>query len=220
MAKRLLVYMACALALMGLLGILPVAATDGDPAVLSPERDASDGTAETDAGEADRTQRAATTPDGTSSARRFAQDSRHHVTGDGWFVSSAGTWSVAPRLSGRATFRFDAANGSGAAMPAGQLVIRFEPAGPVFRSTGYDWLVAIGGKAQLMGSGTLDGAGTYRFRLTLVDGRRQGLRKPDLLRIRIWDMETGAIVYDSQLGDEEGKDPTTALGGGSVVIHL
>jgi hypothetical protein len=105
-------------------------------------------------------------------------------------------------------------------MPAGQLVIRFEPAGPVFRSTGYDWLVAIGGKAQLMGSGTLDGAGTYRFRLTLVDGRRQGLRKPDLLRIRIWDMETGAIVYDSQLGDEEGKDPTTALGGGSVVIHL
>lgn len=220
MAKRLLVYMACALALMGLLGILPVAATDSGPAVFSPERDASDEIAEREANEADRTQRAAIAPDGSFSVRRFAQDSQHHVTGDGWFMSPAGTWSVAPRLSGRATFQFDAANGLGAATPAGQLMILFEPAGPVFRSTSYDWLVAIGGKAQLMGSGTLDGAGAYRFRLTLVDGRRQGLRKPDLLRIRIWNVETGVLVYDSQMGDDECKDPTTALVGGSVVIHM
>jgi hypothetical protein len=42
----------------------------------------------------------------------------------------------------------------------------------------------------------------------------------DLFRIKIWDKEDDdAIVYDNQMGDDEDADPTTAIGGGSIVIH-
>jgi len=30
---------------------------------------------------------------------------------------------------------------------------------------------------------------------------------------------TGTIVYDNQLGVSDGGDPTTTIGGGSIVIH-
>ena len=41
----------------------------------------------------------------------------------------------------------------------------------------------------------------------------------DLFRIKIWDKDTGLVVYDNQMGDEENADPVTAIGGGSIVIH-
>jgi hypothetical protein len=41
----------------------------------------------------------------------------------------------------------------------------------------------------------------------------------DRFRIKIWHKATGAIVYDNQLGAADDDAPTTALGGGSIVIH-
>ena len=36
----------------------------------------------------------------------------------------------------------------------------------------------------------------------------------------IWDIDNNdAVVYDNLLGAEEDADPTTALGGGSIVVH-
>jgi len=42
---------------------------------------------------------------------------------------------------------------------------------------------------------------------------------PDRFRIKIWDKASGTVVYDNMLGAAEGANPTTALGGGSIVIH-
>ena len=41
----------------------------------------------------------------------------------------------------------------------------------------------------------------------------------DLYRIKIWDKDTGLVIYDSQMDDDEDADPDTAIGGGSIVIH-
>ena len=41
----------------------------------------------------------------------------------------------------------------------------------------------------------------------------------DHFRLKIWDRATGVVVYDNQLGAPDDADPSTAIGGGSIVIH-
>jgi hypothetical protein len=41
----------------------------------------------------------------------------------------------------------------------------------------------------------------------------------DRFRIKIIDNATNQVVYDNQMGAADNADPTTALGGGSIVIH-
>ena len=41
----------------------------------------------------------------------------------------------------------------------------------------------------------------------------------DKFRIKIWNKGTVEVVYDNQMDALEDADPTTALGGGSIVIH-
>ena len=42
----------------------------------------------------------------------------------------------------------------------------------------------------------------------------------DRFRIKIWlGNEGNGVVYDNMMGAPNGADPTTALGGGSIVIH-
>ena len=63
-----------------------------------------------------------------------------------------------------------------------------------FSSTSYDWLVVTGVRAQYKGGGV------------------------DKFRIRIWS-DGGGLVYDNQMDALDSADPTTTLGGGSIVIH-
>jgi len=42
----------------------------------------------------------------------------------------------------------------------------------------------------------------------------------DLFRIKIVDKDTNTIVYDNQVGEaDDNADPTTAISGGSIVVH-
>ena len=70
-----------------------------------------------------------------------------------------------------------------------------------------------GTKAQYKGTGTINGAGEYGFMLMAIDG------SPDKFRIKIWDKATGNIVYDKILGGADDANPSTAIEGGSIVIH-
>jgi len=36
---------------------------------------------------------------------------------------------------------------------------------------------------------------------------------------KIWDVASGGVVYDNQMGTAEDSDAATTLGGGSIVIH-
>jgi hypothetical protein len=58
----------------------------------------------------------------------------------------------------------------------------------------------------------------YGFMLTALDGQAQGGKAVDKFRIKIWKRDDGVIVYDNQFGAPDTTGPTTALGGGSIVI--
>jgi hypothetical protein len=141
------------------------------------------------------------------------------VTGGGWIDSPAGAYLPDPTLAGRASFGFNSKYKKGANVPDGQTQFQFKAGDLNFHSSSYDWLVVAGARAQYRGSGTINGAGDYRFMLTAIDGQQPGGGGVDKLRMKIWDNATGGLIYDNQMGDGDDADPTTALGGGSIVIH-
>jgi hypothetical protein len=103
-------------------------------------------------------------------------------------------------------------------VPTGQTEFQFKAGNLNFHSSSYEWLVVSGARAQYKGNGTINGAGNYGFLLTAIDGQVSGGGGIDKFRIKISNA-TGAIVYDNQMGASDTGDASTALGGGSIVIH-
>jgi hypothetical protein len=135
------------------------------------------------------------------------------VTGGGWINSPAGAYAADPTAVGRANFGFVSKYKRGASAPQGETEFQFKAGDLNFHSTSYEWMVISGAKARYRGVGTINGAGSYEFELTAWDGQASGGDGVDKFRIRIYG------VYNNQLGAPDGCDPTTALGGGSIVIH-
>ena len=54
--------------------------------------------------------------------------------------------------------------------------------------------------------------------LTATDGQINGGGGIDKFRMKITD-NNGGLVYDNLLNAPDSADPTTTLGGGSIVIH-
>ena len=132
------------------------------------------------------------------------------VTGGGWIDSPGGALVADPDASGRANFGFVSKYKKGATIPTGQTEFRFVAGDLDFHSSSYDWLVVNKGgtRAQFKGSGTIDGAGDYRFMIWATDD------SPDTFRIKIWTEDGTGVettVYDN------GTDQ--AIGGGNVVVH-
>ncbi len=140
------------------------------------------------------------------------------VTGVGWINSPPGAYSANPSLTGKATFGFNSKYQNGATIPIGNTEFNFNVANINFHSTSYDWLVISGAKAQYKGTGTINGVGSYNFILTAIDGAINGGGGVDKFRMKITDSNNG-IVYDNLLNAPDITDPTTVLGGGSIIIH-
>jgi hypothetical protein len=139
------------------------------------------------------------------------------VTGGGWINSPAGAYAADPNLIGKANFGFESRYKNGASVPTGDTQFQFKVGNLNFKSTSYEWLVIAGARAQYKGSGAINGSGDYGFILTAIDGEQPGGGNQDRFRIKI--TGPGGIVYDNQMGLDDNGDPTTALGGGSIVIH-
>lgn len=143
------------------------------------------------------------------------------VTGGGWIMSPAGAYAPNPALAGKANFGFVSKYKAGSSVPTGNTEFQFKAADLNFKSTAYEWMVISGAKVRYRGTGTINGAGSFGFELTAWDGDTPGGGGgPDRYRLKIWDQNRGnALLYDNQMNAEDGADPTTALGGGSIVIH-
>ena len=56
--------------------------------------------------------------------------------------------------------------------------------------------------------------------LSAIDADLTQSTDVDMFRIKIWDEDDNdAIFYDNQMDAPEDADPTTAIGGGSIVIY-
>lgn len=142
------------------------------------------------------------------------------VTGGGWINSPAGAYAADPSLTGKANFGFVAKYKKGQSTPDGNTEFQFKAGDLNFHSSSYQWLVVAGARAQFKGEGTINGNEHYGFMLTAIDGQINGGGGVDKFRIKIWDMDNAdTIVYDNLMSGADDPDPTTALGGGSIVIH-
>ena len=144
------------------------------------------------------------------------------VTGGGWIQSPAGAClldSACSSLAGKANFGFVSKYQKGATVPTGNTEFQFHAGNLNFKSVAYQWLVVAGAKAQYKGTGTINGAGDYGFLLTAIDGQLSGGGGVDRFRIKIWDVASGNVVYDNQMGADEYGDAATTISGGSIVLH-
>ena len=131
------------------------------------------------------------------------------VSGRGSIDSPAGACRLATACSsatGSATFSFDARYKKGSTVPTGSTKFQFQAGNLTFQSTSFQWLIVNqnGTSAQLTGTGTVNGSGSYTFLIWATDG------SPDTFRIQITN-SGGNIVYDN--GTQQ------ALAGGSIAIH-
>jgi len=141
------------------------------------------------------------------------------VTGGGWISSPPGAYTADASLTGKASFGFVSKYKKGAKLPTGETQFQFKAGDLDFHSESYDWLVVAGAKAKYKGVGTINGQGYYGFMISAIDAKLTPSTDADLFRIKIWDKTTDQVVYDNQIGADEGADPTTAIGGGSIVVH-
>ena len=148
------------------------------------------------------------------------------VTGGGWINSPAG--ALHPSLEelagimGKANFGFVSKYKKGANIPTGNTEFHFKSGNLNFKSTTYQWLVVAGAKAKFKGEGMLNQMTGYGFMLSAIDGALLGNNLPDRFRIKIWENETGVIVYDNQAGSDDTTDLVadgTLVQGGNIVIH-
>ncbi|NND73653.1 MAG: CSLREA domain-containing protein, partial [Ilumatobacter sp.] len=142
------------------------------------------------------------------------------VTGGGWINSPAGSYTPGdpsdPDVVGRANFGFVAKYKKGQSTPTGHTEFQFQAGDLNFASSSYDWLVVAGSKAVYKGLGTVNGEGGYRFMLSAIDGGKSG---PDRFRIKIVEIDGDIVLYDNQAGAGDDADASTAIQGGSIVIH-
>jgi parallel beta-helix repeat protein len=141
------------------------------------------------------------------------------VTGGGWIYSPAEAYLPDPDAEGKASFGFVSKYKKGATVPTGKTEFQFKAGDLNFHSDSYDWLVIAGAKAMYKGTGTINGMGEYKFMLSAIDAdiNENNSLGVDCFRIKIWG-STGDI-YDNQMGDDDDAEPTTAIGGGQIVIH-
>lgn len=145
------------------------------------------------------------------------------VTGGGFIDSPDGACALTPDCadaSGKADFGFVSKYHGDPVTPSGSTEFNFPSGGLNFHSSGYEWLLITGSRAQFKGVGTINGGGDYGFLLTVIDEKLTQSTADDLFRIKIWDRNAGdAVVYDNDMGLADDVDPGTATAGGQIVIH-
>ena len=147
------------------------------------------------------------------------------VTGGGWIWSPEGACQLDwcdENTTGKANFGFVSKYKQGATVPTGQTEFQFKAGDLNFHSDSYHWLVVAGAKAMYKGVGTINGSGNYGFKLTAIDAEINDNDSfdTDRFRIKIWDKDDGDfVVYDNEMGIPDDEDPTTEIGGGSIIIH-
>ncbi len=145
------------------------------------------------------------------------------VTGGGWIDLTSGAATPSHSSNERTTFGFVVRYDKNKAAPQGNLDFHLHGEGETFKVTSFDWLVIDGTEARFMGSGTVNGRGNYTFVVSATDSHAPAesaaAPAPGMLRIRIWEQRSGAVLYDTQAGDVTTVSPTTQLSGGSIQIH-
>ena len=139
------------------------------------------------------------------------------VTGGGNFTSPAGALVSDPSATGKVIFGFNSKYTSDSTSPTGSTMFNFNVGSFNFSSNNYSWLVVSPPKAQLKGTGTVNGSGNYTFFLTVIDGSLSGTEN-ESIRMQVLNSNNN-VIYDNQSGAPSNADPATVINGGNIIIH-
>jgi len=126
------------------------------------------------------------------------------VTGGGWFIPEDAS-RIGISSGGKANLGFEVKYDNNNAIPQGNLTLHNSQDSLEFKSTAMEWLVVSGSSADFQGQATLNGSGTYTFRVHIADG------EPDRFEIRIW-------ASDGTFDNPKYRASNT-LSRGNIVIH-
>lgn len=138
------------------------------------------------------------------------------VVASGQFTSPKKAIVPTPNHTGKATFSLSAAYSDGSWTPSGSFSLTLSGSPVRFQSTALEWLVIDGRSGKVQGVGELNGRAGYTFEVSFQDN---GRGTTDRIRIRIWNTNGGALVYDSQPGKSATAAPTIRLTSGNITIQ-
>lgn len=120
------------------------------------------------------------------------------VGGSGVFMSPRGAFAKAPTRSGKAAFSFIVPSNMNAQSVGTKAQLHFDVVGLSFRSDSVRPVAVKGGRGHFEGSGTINGAGDYRFALETTAGGVGGQGGQGRFSLKIWhtDPVTAREVVD------------------------
>jgi hypothetical protein len=119
-------------------------------------------------------------------------------------------------LSARATFSANVRY-TGGTTPTGLFTITASPLIKDLTSNGLEYLVVNGNSGIFKGTGTLSDATPVRFIVSGLDFKSTSAN-PDKIRIKVWNANTNAVLYDTQPGAADLAVPTTIVRNGLYSI--
>lgn len=139
------------------------------------------------------------------------------VGGMGSYTSPKVAATKNPAAAGRADFRFASLYQQGASKPSTSFTFRFAAANLSFEANQADWLVVSGTRGQFEGTGRLNGAANYRFRVTAINANSVST---DRLHVQIWHYDAtkkaDVVDYDNLGGAGAEGSPVAS---GALVIR-
>jgi hypothetical protein len=121
-------------------------------------------------------------------------------------------------MTGQVAFGFASNYFKNATNPKGETELVFKDGGVEFNAVNYDVLVVDPTKSKAtykgLGKTIINGVeqSGYAFLMVVIDGKTPtNLNGTDRIRIKIYNKNTNAIIYDNQPGDPDDADPITPV---------
>ena len=141
-----------------------------------------------------------------------------HTYGGGWYQSPAGALVGNSSASGKASYGFAMNYFKNSTRPKGETQFEFKVGEFEFNALNFDYLVINNAMAQFKGTGKIIGGQSgVGFTMTVTDGQLDGTGI-DKIRMKIYNKNNGAIIYDNQPGASDAALPIQAVGSNSSIV--
>ena len=138
--------------------------------------------------------------------------------GGGHFESPAGALRSDPAATGKASYGFAMNYFKNSTNPKGETQFEFKVGGFEFNALNFDYLVINKAMAQFKGTGKIIGGQSgIGFTMTVTDGEVDGTGI-DKIRMKIYNKNSGTVIYDNQPGASDAALPVHAVGSNSTVV--
>ena len=141
-----------------------------------------------------------------------------YTYGSGCFISPQGAIPTNPTATGPVSFGFQTNYYKGATNPKGETQFDFRTGDFEFNALNFEYLVVNGSYAQFKGSGKIIGDQSgYNFIMTVIDGDAPNGGGVDKIRMKIYNKNTGQVMYDNMPGAGDADLPTAVACPGSII---